>query len=68
MKPIAYKLKIISQDKGPGIISFREELVYPGMSDTESHVMKLTEFHMDTKEQIVREALIKLGWTPPEGK
>lgn len=47
-----------------GIIEQTEthKAAYAGIRDT------VYRYRMDTKEQQIREALIKLGWTPPKEK
>jgi len=44
-----------------GIIS--QEL----QSIQEGHVERITKWVCDTKEQGIKDALIKMGWTPPKG-
>lgn len=36
------------------------------IGDTGTHHERLMRQVMDTKDQHIREALIKLGWTPPD--
>ena len=47
---------------GTGIVRLHETLETPGLGDT---IKQLSMFICDTREKAMREALIKLGWTPP---
>lgn len=48
-----------------GVIAIDETITEPGLSPAFEAMQRHQRHVMDTKDQMVREALIKLGWTPP---
>jgi len=57
-------LNVITKFSLGGVIS--QELIDQGGRLKESHRVLMRSV-IDTREKHVREALIKLGWTPPKG-
>jgi hypothetical protein len=63
---IARKVTIGSSvDVAAGVISINEEVIEPDLMFRDEMVKNHVKWVIDTRDQAVREALIKLGWTPP---
>ena len=54
-----------------GVIAIDEETQTPSLESGHDLVGEMISTHqrwiVDTRDQLVRKALIKLGWTPPPG-
>lgn len=65
---IARRMTIASGvDVATGVISINEEVIEPDLMYRDEMVKKHVKWVIDTRDQAVRAALIKLGWTPPPG-
>jgi hypothetical protein len=56
-----------SVDVAAGVISINEEVLEPDLMFRDEMVKNQVKLVIATRDQAVREALIKLGWTPPPG-
>jgi len=55
------KYKLETSVSGDGVIS--QSLL---SSDIQDHINEVTRWVCDTREATIKQALINLGWTPPE--
>jgi hypothetical protein len=56
-----------SVDVAAGVISINEEVLEPDLMFRDEMVKNHVKLVIATRDQAVREALIKLGWAPPPG-